>query len=100
MTREEFLTYENAQEMQDRVQEAITEIIPLDQETIDEIDINYIKRENGIININYHFVSGERDYYYYAMLPSSEGIIELADPRDYNLYERGYIDECWGFEME
>lgn len=96
MTREEFLTYENAEEMQERVQEAIRKQIPRDY-TIDKIDVSYLKRDNGIININYHYVSGESSFYYYAMLPSAEGIIELADPTDDNLYERGYINEKRGF---
>lgn len=98
ITEEEYLSYENSQEMKDRLQATLEEIIrEACKEEITKVETSYIKRENGIININYSFFCGGNIYYYYARLTESNGKILLETPESYNIYEKGYITKQGGF---
>lgn len=100
ITEEEFLRYENAQEINNNVETAIKEDIihSYKEDSIDKVERDYIKRDNGIINGNYTMFCKENVYYFYTIMIEQDGKIDL-ETKDYNIYENGYIFESGGFDF-
>lgn len=101
ITEEEFLSLKNAEEVKEQVESAIRE--EAGEDLITEIQAeNYIKRDNGIININYRILCGEGASYRYAILTVREGEIctDILPADSHRLYEWGYISESGEFDLE
>lgn len=100
ITEEEFLRYENAQEINNNVETAIKEDIihSYKEDSIDKVERDYIKRDNGIINGNYTMFCKENVYYFYTIMIEQDGKIDL-ETKNYNIYENGYIFESGGFDF-
>lgn len=101
ISEEEFLLFENAQEIRTEVEmiikKELMEYNKLDE--INKIEYEYLKRDNGIFNINFKIICEKDTFYYYAILTEKDGKINLEKWKDYDRYEKGYIAESGDFKF-
>lgn len=93
IAREEFISYVNAE----LIDVMLLSTLRNKFKEIDNVEKQYIKRENGIININYSFLCGEETFYYHVTLSTSNNAIAAADFNDFNIFSQGNIKESGGF---
>lgn len=100
ITEEEFLSYENAQEVRDQVEIAIEKDIQesdaADLKSESHFEYSYIKCDCGIIYVNYIRTGNKGTLYYYSILTEREGTVILEERQHYDTYEKGYMEEAGG----
>lgn len=108
ITRDEFLSYENAWEARDKVESVLKEAIKKnyyndDNFYISDTKYKYIQCDNGIIYVNYVMSYHSDVYYNYAIMRERDGTVFLEEREHYDLYEKGnmyanddfYITDNW-----
>lgn len=70
LTEEQFLSYENAQEVKDIVEAEIRKDLAeyYSSDEFEKTEYEYLIRDNGILNINFRFFCGDSVFYYYTIL--------------------------------
>lgn len=97
ITEEEFLSYENAREIRDRVEIAIEEDIQqseaADLDRGSHFEYDYIQCDNGIIYVNYIRTGKQDMLYFYSILSEQNGTVFLEERKHFDTYEKGYMEE-------
>lgn len=99
LTEEQFLSYENAQEVKDIVEAEIRKELAeyYSPDEIETTEYEYLIRDNGILNINFRFFCGDSVFYYYTILAAEDGAVRLGEWEGFHMFERGYIFERGDF---
>lgn len=99
ITEEEFLSYENAQEIRNQVEMAIEEDIQksdaADLYSGSHFEYNYTQCDNGIIYVNYVRTCNKDSLYFYSILTERNGTVFLEERQHFDTYEKGYMGDVY-----
>lgn len=97
ISEEEFLTYENALQLQEEIEQELL-MGYADRGKPEYIKREYIRRKNGVVNIQFYFHWKEDTDYYYAVLrENGEGSLKKDEYFCFDADEQGFIQEEGSF---